>query len=127
MQVAHVDRFVGMSLEEIAEKYGKQTANEVYAHAALGLGDLTKIRPISQPVENYETVFDVMIRTRESEGDTPAWRRTSVQVWLRANAYTQAKRDQMIGSFDFNQLYRCYEGPYPPEMVYQIKSILDRA
>jgi len=37
--------YFGLSLEEIRNKYGKDAAQHVYNHAAMGLGDLTKEKP----------------------------------------------------------------------------------
>ena len=63
--------YVGLSLEEIEEKFGKDTANMVYSLAALGAGDLTSDSNVVEPTDiNIIQCVDVCIQLKNVyEGD----------------------------------------------------------
>ena len=119
------NRYEGKSLQEIEEQYGTDARMEVYSHAAAGLGDLTKPE-MSMPVIEVDELFDVMLRRRET-GCKPykGWYTISVQIWIMHNEYTDSHRDRHIGSLEFSELIDFYQGAYPDELLFQIKSMID--
>jgi hypothetical protein len=80
------NKYEGLSLQEIENRFGKKEAQIVFDYAALGLGNLTKIEiPFSSPkVEKY-------VDWEYIESSFKDWK-----FILKSNRYTQAKEDFIV-------------------------------
>lgn len=87
-------KFVGLSLEEIREKFGPKTAQMVYDHAALGLGDLTKppIQDHNPGYTEHVTIDLVIDSVSEAQG------LTYIKVWLQPNPYRNDTLERCLWS-----------------------------
>lgn len=80
-------KYVGLSLEEIKEKFGEKEAQLVYDHAALGFGDLTK-----PPIPRYEPGYtNHVIMDYVVESTSEAWGRVYIKVWAQPSPFNPEK------------------------------------
>jgi len=83
MEDIKYNKFEGLSLEEIAHRFGKDTAQSIFNLASQGYGDLTKPTPVANGSESVECI-SLCLYTYTS-GSTK-----KLRFQLIDNSYTQS-------------------------------------